>query len=151
MAYSASVIPVDSVKDLVNDNWDTQQGNVPKPNFLIANSGVDATRYNLTQGDWIVFKPDTPTETERPIGTWQFGERKWRIFLELSSKFSRVRLWDMRREVRRICHAQISSMTNFQRIQYVQFIETNVENNQLIWTGRIEIELVSSEILETSY
>jgi hypothetical protein len=150
MVYVASVIPTDDLKTLLDAQWDNQSGNVPKPNFLIANSGTDPIRYDMVQGDWIILAPDSPAESEQPIGTWQFGKHIWRISLTVATKRSRIRLWDMRREIRRICHDQIHSMTNFQRIQYVNFMEF-VDAQQLVWMGKIQIELVSHENLETAY
>ena len=89
-------------------------------------------------------------EEENPIGTWIYGHRRWRILLEITTKVGRVRLWDIKNEVRRICHATMHTMTNFQRIQYINFHE-NMEDNQLLWGGRISIELVSNAVLlETS-
>ena len=53
------------------------------------------------------------------------------------------------REVRRICHARIHSLTNFQRIQFMDFNEqTNAQAN--IWAGTVSVQLVNSAItLET--
>ena len=53
------------------------------------------------------------------------------------------------REVRRICHARIHSLTNFQRIRFVNFNESN-DNEVNLWTGTIQIELVNNSVsLET--
>ena len=52
-------------------------------------------------------------------------------------------------EIRRICHARIHSLTNFQRIRFVNFNEsTDTQVN--LWTGIIQIELVNNSVsLET--
>ena len=69
--------------------------------------------------------------------------------LELYTNSSRQRLYDVMREVRRICHARMHSLTNFQRIQFMDFNElTNAQAN--VWAGTVSIQLVNSAItLET--
>lgn len=145
-----AVIPVDDVKALIEDNWDDQSGTVPDPIYVVMNNGLDPERHNLNNGDYINFRTGVPTETEQPIGTWIYGHRVWPIVIEMYTKNSRDRLWEMKDEIRRICHAQMHSMTNFQRIQYKQFSEI-VDEEFLVWQGRIELELVSNAVfLETS-
>jgi len=148
--YTAATIPSTDVKALLVDNWDEQQGNVPSPNVVDLNDGTEPIRYDARMQDVIIVKIDAPMEEENPIGTWVYGHRRWRVVLELTTKVGRVRLWDMKNEIRRICHATMHTMTNFQRIQYINFHE-NTEDNQLLWGGRVAIELVSSAVLlETS-
>jgi hypothetical protein len=150
MTYSASTIPTDDFQAILAAQWDIQEGNVPEPKYYIVNDGSTAIRVDLNRGDALVLKADSPTEEEQPIGAWMYGNRKWRLMLELATKKSRVRLWDLKNEIRRICHSQMHSMTNFQRVQYLNFHE-NMEEEQNIWQGRITIELVSNAVLlETS-
>jgi hypothetical protein len=150
MAYSAAVIPSTDIKNLLIDNWDTADGNLPDPRVVDLNDGSEPIRFDTARADIIIVKIDAPMEEENPIGTWIYGHRRWRILLEITTKVGRVRLWDIKNEVRRICHATMHTMTNFQRIQYINFHE-NMEDNQLLWGGRISIELVSNAVLlETS-
>ncbi|MEK6861491.1 MAG: hypothetical protein AABY07_05965, partial [Nanoarchaeota archaeon] len=83
---------------------------------------------------------------ERPIGTWVYGDQRFKILLEVLTIHSRQRLYDLEREIRRICHSQMHSMTNFQRIQFMNFVELTQEEFQ-IWKGRIIVELLNSSIL----
>jgi len=146
MPYSESVIPVNDIEALINAQWDTQDGNVPTPQYFIVNDGTQPIRFDLNQGDYITFEAGIPMETEKPIGTWVYGHRVWNVILTIYTKASRVRLWDIKNEIRRICHARMHLMTNFQRIQYQQFSEIWNEE-QLIWKGRVEIQLVSNAVL----
>ena len=53
------------------------------------------------------------------------------------------------REIRRICHARASSLTNFQRIRFVSFNEST-DSTANVWTGIVSVELVNNSIaLET--
>ena len=154
MPYIASLAPTTEISSLLSTNWDTQSGNVPAPTFIVPNDPTVPARYDLrnpTTHDEVIIKPDLPAEEEQPIGTWIYGNHIWKIVLEIKTPTSRVRLWDIRREIRRICHSQMHSMTNFQRIQYKNFTEL-VEQEQRIWAGRINLELINSaELLEISY
>ena len=143
-----AIIPVNDIKELLDDNWDTQQESVPTPEYIVMNDGLTPERFNMNMNprDLLNIKTGVPTETEQPIGTWIYGHRVWPIVVEIYTKNSRQRLWDMKDEVRRICHLQIHSMSNFQRIQYKQFSEI-VDEEFLVWQGRIEIELVSNAVL----
>lgn len=141
-----AVLPVEDIQALFDAQWNTQNGTVPEPTFVVTNDGVEPPRINLNRGDYITIKPGQPAEKETLIGTWVYGHRVWPIVLELATKNGRQRLWDLKDEIRRICHARIHSMTNFQRIQYQQFSEL-VEEELNVWKGRIEIELVSSAVL----
>ena len=146
MPYQSSIIPVDEVRDLMDAQWDTQDGNVPEPRYFVPNDGTEPIRIDLNTGDYVSFEPGIPMERENPIGTWVYGHRIWNVILTLYTKQSRVRLWDLKNEIRRICHARMHLMTNFQRIQYQQFTEM-WEEEQNIWKGRVEIQLVSNAVL----
>lgn len=141
-----AVIPVNDVQSMLDTNWNTQNGVLPEPNYLIVNSGTEPIRYDLNRGDYIIIKTGVPSENEMPIGTWIYATRIWPIVVEIATKNSRQRLWNMKDEIRRICHSQMHSLTNFQRVQYKQFSEM-VEDQQLVWHGRVEIELQSAAVL----
>ena len=73
----------------------------------------------------------------------------YNITLELYTNVSRQRLYDVMREIRRICHARIHSLTNFQRIRFVSFNEST-DSTANVWTGIVSVELVNNSIaLET--
>ena len=144
--YTAAVIPSTEVKALLEDNWDVQEQNVPTPQIIDHNDGTVPIRFDTRRGDVLIIKVDAPMEEETPIGTWIYGHRRWRLIMELTTKISKVRLWDMKNEIRRICHSKMHGMTNFQRIQYLNFHE-NTEENQGLWSGRIAIELVNNAVL----
>ncbi len=49
-------------------------------------------------------------------------------------------------EIRRICHARMHSLTNFQRQQFMSFNEEAGEQAN-IWTGTVQIQLENNAVL----
>lgn len=147
MPYSAEVLPAVVVRDMLSANWNTQDGNIPTPVFFIVGDTVNPQiRQDLNRGDVILLSADTPAETENPIGVWLYGNRLTRVLLELDTRSSRQRLYDLKQEVRRICHSQMHSLSNYQRVQFVSFNELT-ETFTNIWSGRAIIELVNNAVL----
>ena len=120
-----------------------------KPGFIEVTGASEPMRYNLNVNDQIIARPGNPAVAETPIGNYKFGDRLYNISLEIYTNTSRQRLYDVMREVRRICHARIHSLTNFQRIRFVTFNEST-DSQANIWTGVVSVELVNNSIaLET--
>ena len=83
---------------------------------------------------------------EYPIANWIYGNRSYNIDLELYTLNSRQRLYDLMRELRRICHSRKHSLTNFQRLQFNSFNEQTTEQAR-VWSGTASIQLVNNAIL----
>jgi hypothetical protein len=49
-------------------------------------------------------------------------------------------------EVRRICHARMHSLTNFQRQEFIDFNE-EVSDQVNLWTGTLGIQLQNNGVL----
>jgi len=124
-------------------------GTSKKPGFIEVTGASEPMRYNLNVNDQIIARASGPALQEVPIGNRKFGNRVYNIMLELYTNSNRQRLYDVMREVRRICHSRMHSLTNFQRIQFMDFNElTNAQAN--VWAGTVSIQLVNSAItLET--
>ena len=97
-------------------------------------------------GDVLFGRAGDPAIEETPIGNWTYGNRVYNISLEVYTNTSRQRLYDIVKEVRRICHARIHSLTSFQRIIFAAFSEDTQEQVN-IWTGSITIQLENNAIL----
>ena len=147
MVYAAEAIPSYIIKTMLDVQWNNYSGSIPEPSLVDVNDGVSAQlRYDLKQNDYIFIMAESPVEEEEPIGTWVYGNRRTRVVLELHTKESRQRLYDLKQEVRRICHSQMHSLTDYQRIQYMSFVEfTDMQFN--VWAGRIILEMVNNAIL----
>ena len=144
-------VPVNEfITDLENEwTFSNVSGTSKKPGFIEVTGSSEPMRYNLNVNDQIIARPGNPAVAETPIGNYKFGDRLYNITLELYTNVSRQRLYDVMREIRRICHARIHSLTNFQRIQFMDFNElTNAQAN--LWAGTVSVQLVNSAItLET--
>ena len=141
-------VPVTDVLSELSTNWNAS--NVVAPQF-VEMAGTDSLlRLDLNRGDYLVASPGSPTLDETPIGNWKFINRLYNITIELQTKNSRQRLYDLMAEVRTICHARRHSMTNFQRLQFISFNE-EVGEQVNVWMGTIELQTVNENILaETS-
>ena len=135
-------IPVDEFVALLNSHWNAS--NVAKPVLTQRNSGTTA-RIDLNRGDYCIGVPGTPTLDETPIGNWSYVNRVYSVGIELSTRVSRQRLYDLIAEVRRICHAKRHDMTNFQRVQFVSFNES-VDDSLNIWQATCDISLTNESI-----
>jgi len=143
-----AVLPTTDVRNMLSTTWNVSS--ITLPVFVIPNDPNTPIRQDLranaNPGDRIIIRPDAASEEEIPIGTWIYGNRIYKIVLELRTNVNRQRLWDLKDEIRRICHNQMHLLTNFQRVQYKNFVEM-VEEQQNIWTGRVQLELVNSAVL----
>ena len=137
-------IPYNTVKDLIDQQWDFNK--LTKPLLIVANEGVEPPRIELNNDDVVNITSGVPSEVEQPIGTWVYAHRTWKITVDLATKMSRERLWQIKDEIRRICHKNTHSIEGYQRIQYMQFSEM-VDQQFNVWQGKIDIELVSNAVL----
>ena len=140
-------IPSDTIQTMLSGQWTrSNYSGTADPTFVDVNDGTTSVRYDFRSGDLIIIAVDNPAMDERPIGTWVYGHQTTRVLVELYTSNSRQRLYDLMREVRRVCHSQMHSLTSYQRVQFVSFNEL-VETTQRVWIGRIIIELLNSAVL----
>ena len=141
-------VPVTEELSELDTNWNAS--NVTKPQ-LVELAGTDAiTRLDLNRGDYLIARPGSPTLDEVPVGNWKYINRTYNVIVELQTRVSRQRLYDLMAEVRKICHVRRHSMTNFHRLQFVNFNE-EVGEQVNVWIGTIELQTVNENILaETS-
>jgi len=135
-------MPADELLTDFNSQWDTS--NVAKPNLVVVTGNGEPLRFDLNAGDAIVARNAAFTET--PIGNWTYGNRTYTVTLEVWTLRERQRLFNIMREIRRICHARMHSLTNFQRIQFVNFNEMTTDTVN-VWMGTLEIDLINNAVL----
>ena len=70
----------------------------------------------------------------------------YNIEVEMNTRQGRQRLYDLMAEVRRICHKQRHAMTQFQRLQFIDFSE-DIQEQVNLWTGRCNVQLVNQMVL----
>ena len=137
-------MPAKEIIDELNSQWNSS--NVTEPNYIVVTGASEQIRYDLNKGDYIIARPWSPEIEEIPIGNHKYGNRIYAVDLELYTNNSRQRLYNLMREVRRICHARRHSLTNFQRFIFESFFE-DIEDNVNVWSGSISIELVNEAVL----
>jgi len=138
-------LPVKEFLDDLDAQWNAS--NVVEPQIIEATGETnDPLRYNLNVKDALIGRAGTPAIEETPIGNWKYGNRVYNIELEVHTNANRQRLYDIAREIRKLCHARMHSLTNFQRIRFVGFQElTDQQVN--VWSGTINVQLENNAIL----
>ena len=138
-------MPVKEFMDELNSQW--VANNVIKPQLIeVTGETNDPLRFNLNVNDVVFGRPGAPAQEEIPIGNWTYGNRVYNIEMTVYTSDDRQRLYNLVKEIRRICHARMHSLTNFQRIRFVRFSE-NTESQVNVWTGTIIIQLENNAIL----
>ena len=137
-------IPVDAIMTDLDGQWNAS--NVTEPSFITVNGVNQPIRFDLNVGDHVIGRTGSPAFQEEPIGNWKYGNRTYSIQLELYTLNSRQRLYNLMQEIRRITHARMHSLTNFQRQQFMGFNE-EVGEQVNMWTGTVDINLVNNAVL----
>ena len=135
-------LPADDLLTEFNSQWDTS--NVAKPNLVVVTGNGEPVRFDLNAGDAVVARNTAFSET--PLGNWTYGNREYTVTLEIWTLRERQRLFNLMQEVRRICHARMHNLTNFQRIQFLNFNEMTTDTLN-VWMGNSQIALVNDSVL----
>lgn len=141
-------VPINEFLTDVNNQWtySNVSGTSAKPAFVEVTGSDEPMRFNLNVNDHFVGRAGSPALEETPIGNWKYGNRIYSLEIEVYTLASRQRLYDLMRELRRICHSRKHALTNFQRQQFVSFQELTQEQAN-VWAGTININLENNAIL----
>ena len=142
-------LPANEVLNLFSTNWDVDKvkgGGGKAPGFVEVTGTGDPFRVDLNVNDQIVGRAGNPAMDEQPIGNYKYGNRQYIVELEIYTLVDRQRLYNIMREIRRICHDKVHSMTNFQRIRFVNFSEQTQQQVNM-WVGTIGIQLENRAVL----
>ena len=121
-------------------------GSSAKPAFIEVTGSGEPMRFDLNVNDHFVGRAGNPAIQEEPIGNWKYGNRSYTVNLEIWTLRERQRLYNIMQEIRRICHARMHSLTNFQRIQFVNFDEMTTDTVN-VWMGNSQVSLENSAVL----
>jgi len=135
-------MPADELLTDFDSQWNTS--NVAKPNLVVVTGNGEPLRFDLNAGDALVARNTSFSET--PIGPWKYGNRVYSVSIELWTLRERQRLYNIMQEIRRICHARMHSLTNFQRIQFLNFAEMTTDTVN-VWMGTVQVDLVNDAVL----
>ena len=141
-------VPINEFLTDVNNQWtySNVSGTSAKPAFVEVTGSDEPMRFNLNVNDHFVGRAGSPALEETPVGNWKYGNRVYSLELEIFTLVSRQRLYDLMRELRRICHSRKHALTNFQRQQFVSFQELTQEQAN-VWAGTISINLENNAVL----
>lgn len=140
----AEPIAVTDILSELNTQWNAS--NVTKPQLVELNGPEGIFRIDLNRADYIIGQPGSPTMEETPIGNWKFVDRTYSVTLSVQTRDSRQRLYNLMREIRKICHVRRHEMTNFQRLQFLNFNEDTTEQAN-VWTGTVSVQMVNQNVL----
>ena len=140
----AEPIAVTDILSELNTQWNAS--NVTKPQLVELNGPEGIFRIDLNRADYIIGQPGSPTMEETPIGNWKFVDRTYSVTLSVQTRDSRQRLYNLMLEIRKICHVRRHEMTNFQRLQFLNFNEDTTEQAN-VWTGTVSVQLVNQNVL----
>ena len=141
-------VPINEFLVDVENQWaySNVSGTSAKPAFVEVTGDDEPMRFNLNVNDHFVGRAGSPALEETPIGNWKYGNRTYSLEIEVYTLTSRQRLYDLMREMRRICHARKHALTNFQRQQFVTFQELTQEQAN-VWAGTVNINLENNAVL----
>jgi len=137
-------LPAKEILDTLYTNWYGE--NVVEPEFTEVTGVGEPFRLDLNKKDHVVGRVGTPAMEEQPIGNWKYGNRTYNVDLEIYTLQNRQRLYDICREIRRLIHVKMHSLTNFQRMKFVNFNEQTQEQTN-IWVGSMSIQLENKAVL----
>jgi len=144
--YSAEPMPTLVLKTVLDEQWLTYSNTIPKPRLIDINDGVTPLRHDLFTGDTILIQLGTPGEEETWRDSWYYVDRTNRVELQIFTKVSRQRLYDLKQEIRRIIHNQKHSLDDYQVLRYTGFTEYNREQFNM-WGGNITCTLENNRIM----
>ena len=141
-------VPVNEFLTDIQTQWtySNVSGTSAKPAFVEVTGDDEPMRFNLNVNDHFVGRAGSPALEETPIGNWKYGNRVYSLEIEVFTLAGRQRLYDLMREVRRICHSRKHALTNFQSQQFVNFQELSQEQAN-VWAGTININLENNAVL----
>tara|TARA_Y100000310_G_scaffold70778_1_gene66526 strand:- start:4018 stop:4467 length:450 start_codon:yes stop_codon:yes gene_type:complete len=141
-------VPINEFLADVEDQWTyaNVSGTTAKPAFVEVTGDDEPMRFNLNVNDHFVGRAGSPALEETPIGNWKYGNRIYSLEIEVFTLTGRQRLYDLMREMRRICHLRKHALTNFQRQQFVNFQELTQEQAN-VWAGTVSINLENNAVL----
>ena len=136
-------IPTLVVLTLLEDNWD--EGDVIKPQLIEVNApNTNKLRLDLTKGDAVLIKLGAG-RNERWRGNWSWKDIVDYVEIEMFTKESRQRLYNINAEIRKIIEANMHSLNDYHVIRYSSFNE-NTDKELNFWRGTAKISLESNAI-----
>lgn len=137
----AEPVPSEIVRDLLKEAWVAVE-RLPLPEIHIMNDvTMGGETFHLEEGDAIII--GEVTEDENQAGhTYEFKDFQVTVPIEIHTRVSRQRLFDLMAEVRRIVYMFQRSIRPYQQLYYDRFQEAS-EGQHKYWRGTSTIRLTS--------
>ena len=143
--YTKEPVVPEIVRDILKTNWDNYGGKIPQPTLVEVNIPEEAQmRYNFQGRDYIFIQPDITGEKATPRDTFRYWDLTFNITLTIYTAQSRQRLYDIKKEIRRIFIYKMHDTTvnQYQLLRYGSFTEHPQEALK-IWKGQVRISFES--------
>lgn len=142
------MIPSLFLKDLLTDNWKSE--NIKKPKIVEVNVTPEAAaRYNFRRNDHIFIQTSSEGETEtyRDVA---YADNTFGLELHLVTAESRERLYDLKDEIRRVLRVKRLDLDtdDYQLLRYLGFTESVMEESK-VWKGLVRVRFESIGIYVT--
>jgi len=142
MTYSSETVPTSTLKDLLTNNWNDQEGNIPLPDFREATSTETRVDLAIEGEDVIVIRMEDAGIEEKWRSNYSYADVTVPIRLEIYTQKSRQRLYDLFQECRRIIRVQKHNVGDYQLTRWHNFNEFTMEQMN-VWMGASRITLES--------
>ena len=137
----AEPVPPEIIRDLIRFAWIAAE-RLPKPEIHVMNDITMAgEQMHLDRADYIIIGEVRQDEKQRGYG-YTYKDIDVTVPIELHTKNSRQRLYDMMAEVRRIVYTYQRAIRPYQQLYYDNFTESAV-GQHLYWRGTSTIRLTS--------
>jgi len=137
----AEPVPPEIVRDLIRSAW-IAVDRLPKPEIHVMNDITMAgEQMHLDRADYIIIGEVRADEKQRGY-SYTFKDVDVVVPIEIHTKNSRQRLYDLMAEVRRIVYTYKQAIRPYQQIYYDTFQESAV-GQHLYWRGTTTIRLTS--------
>lgn len=136
-------VPSEIIRDLLREKWqDSEQ--VPRPGIHVLNDTTHPGQGNLSREDFLIIEMVSWDENQRGF-TYEYKDMEIPVTLEIYTKVSRQRLYNLMAEARRIIYKYNRTLRPFQLIYWDGFAEDSdgLNNN---WRGTCSIRITSEGV-----
>jgi len=141
VTFGNEPVPAEIMRDLISWAW-VQAGTLPRPEFRIKDDvQQDAEQMWLGRADWVVIGETRVDERQHGF-TYEFKDIDITVPIEIHTKNSRQRLYNVMAEVRRIIYTYQRVLRPYQQLYWDSFQEQS-EGLHKYWRGTCTVRLTS--------
>lgn len=138
--YVATAIPTEKMKNILINNWENYQGQLPIPEIQEINSENEigtTIRVDYQKRDYVFIQLDQTGIQATPRDVWRYVDLKANLVIHIHTAKSRQRLYDIQQEIQRCIFFKMHDSANngYQVLRWSGFTELNAEESK-IWRGQ---------------